>query len=175
MKRRLISFLAIVSLLLCIATTSGWICSKWRRDHVMFATRDPQRVIHVLHDGGSIHVLITYQDSFYRVAPDRIKHASSPSSVSLYQHWGTFNPLFHHWGIAVLAPSPRGNHHGVLVPYALLVVLTLILPLVVGVRTWRRRQRVVEGHCPVCGYDLRATPDRCPECGHVIAAKPIVP
>jgi hypothetical protein len=40
------------------------------------------------------------------------------------------------------------------------------LSSIVRERLFRRRQN--PGHCPTCGYELRATPERCPECGALI-------
>jgi len=37
--------------------------------------------------------------------------------------------------------------------------------LAAGVVELKRRRGARVGVCPVCGYDLRATPGRCPECG----------
>jgi hypothetical protein len=49
--------------------------------------------------------------------------------------------------------------------WALVTILTLPAAPT-ALRLLRRHRLTPAGHCPRCGYDLRATPDLCPECGH---------
>ena len=57
-------------------------------------------------------------------------------------------------------------YHSVRAPYWMAAVLTAAAPVATALGRWlRARHRRVPGHCPACGYDLRASPGRCPECG----------
>jgi hypothetical protein len=55
--------------------------------------------------------------------------------------------------------------HAVWWPTWFAVVLFAIAPALRLVTIVRRRARRQSDACPICGYDLRATPDRCSECG----------
>jgi hypothetical protein len=62
--------------------------------------------------------------------------------------------------------SPGTVHHTrVVLPLWLVMIACAILPAAWIYKRAIGRRRNREGHCPACGYDLRASKDRCPECG----------
>lgn len=50
-------------------------------------------------------------------------------------------------------------------PYCILIIPLSIPGMFCVLGALRRMRRRYRGHCVLCGYDLRASPERCPECG----------
>lgn len=61
------------------------------------------------------------------------------------------------------------------VAYWKLCILLLIAPARWVQRRSAHRARARIGYCSICGYDLRATPERCPECGTVPSREAAAP
>ncbi len=155
-RRRTFTALSVLSLLLCVATLALWVRSYFRADHVSYT--DPAGPGQERWFAASARGRFIAARDEYIVNPPGWRWASAPDRVITIE-----DPVGALAGIGI-----SFDLHGVTCPHALpaFTFATLSSPWVcTRVRHATKRRRGRTGHCPHCGYDLRATPQRCPECG----------
>jgi hypothetical protein len=176
--RHVFTILSALSLLLCVATCVLWVRSYWRCDQLSaFIVKERRQFcgctslstwgfvqVEVFHNHGAVHYNGPMHEGFNwgcgSVEADNTPWDTIWERLRLgfqYEHdlGDANNPRrrVEYWRYWLRAPD---------------WLIALILGFTPTFRIWKmmcRRERVVAGRCPVCGYDLRASPERCPECG----------
>jgi hypothetical protein len=178
LKRRLSNMLAGLSLLLCVAIAGLWVRSFWVQDGLAWNTQQwgfrlycSRGLLMVAIDLNRSPVPGQFQTNFppgvnrgtqnpmdlpADVANCAVNGWSGPTPVRIY-YWQGFG--FYRYDFIDVVPETD-----ILFPLWVLLGLLLVLPVF---RIIRRAPWSSPGHCPRCGYDLRATPERCPECGRL--------
>jgi hypothetical protein len=148
MKRRVFTMLTALSLLLCVAVCVLWVRSFWSNDRTARFEASGRRW------------WVSSNDSGLHVVNQLLGEVHGPPLGQVRKQFLCFR---YQCGLFADGTNPSWS-----VPHwpPAVVLLVLSRPLLVPVRSsWQRRSRLQAGHCPSCGYDLRATPERCPECG----------
>lgn len=179
MKRRLFDTAAGVSLLMCIATAVLWAHSYRANDFVSLAHASAERgsdpngnpAWHcsqwdVSGEANRGRLVVSYDlaeewlNSGQSQVPRgfRLSYAADRRQA----HYFAGHPWFE-WS-NTFDGSVAGGEIAMTFPLPALFLLTALLPAA-ALRRRLRTRRWREPRCLVCGYDLRATPDRCPECG----------
>jgi hypothetical protein len=173
--RHLFTICSALSLLLCFLLVTFWVRSYLIGDYVQWY--DPPKLIDVQSRDGLMRAGVGELTS--RQYPPQVGWEGTfwPFDRQIY----TFHANLRSGTVAGFryerwqhqSPNLRGDARIITCPYWCLVLLSAVLPTVMGLRWYRARRRPRPGRCPNCGYDLRASPDRCPECGTVCAIEAV--
>jgi len=186
MARRVFQILTGLSLLLLIATVVLWVRSYGGSDYIQWSRGigAQQLAIESRGDGletahGQLRFVTERNVAF---VPD-LKPGTTQSLDFYRTHWAygrlgvghvfwdsprrsIWNHLgFGIWETGMMTSFSDTQRNVFAVPMWLLVIFLALLPGLRMALIRRMRRRHAAGLCPMCGYDLRATPDHCPECG----------
>jgi len=173
----------VISLLLCIGAALMWKRSRHAIDQVSAARngfdRDGaviRRVVGITSHPSRVEFNIGYirAENFGAViegAQPGVHFSHAPINSNLF---GTHRIVWRRFGVAYVV-LPDGSNQVISVHYWAIVCALALIPGLWIVRRLRRRKRMAANTCPVCGYDMRATPQRCPECGTAGRAQALPP
>ena len=163
MKRRLLNFATLLSLLLCAGFTAVWARSACRSDvfRGTFGRSTPRTFLEIKSEAAAVSV--TYMPTCpYGAYRERHSDVSRPrwfgDGFLWYRYRDLRNPLRG-------SPAVDLTYYRVQAPSWAMVAATLVLPACRGASVaWlRRKKRLARaGRCRQCGYDLRGSPERCP-------------
>ena len=149
-KRRLFNILAVMSLLLCLATAALWVRCSFRLE--VFWWLSSRWDIALLASGHEMALSIGFFDTPSSRGDRGPFRYTADEALDLQKHARQFI---------------GGGDHKFIVFLPLWLVVPASSGLAVYFRHRAKRSIRLPGLCPSCGYDLRATPDRCPECGTI--------
>jgi hypothetical protein len=162
--------LTALSLLLCVVTVALWVRSYWYQTVARFYLPSASAQVGVVVNDG--HLIIVVHS--FAARPARAfeagldLHEPVNSSIRHASGWtGTGGWDREQMGFGMSSSPARGWRRRVLIVPVWFVAVLLIAAAAWSVRAFLR-SRIAGGACAVCGYDLRATPDRCPECGCLV-------
>jgi hypothetical protein len=170
LRRIIFTGLTVLSLLLCVATVVLWVRSYWRYERISLITDDSATFRSVAVLKGRIECDVEHVDfpkHLWQHAPPLRYVTDAAFDTSRLSH--TF--IGFGWGRQPTPPPFIGVAAQFSIPDAYLTAIFAALPAIRIYRHFRRRYRVLPGHCLKCSYDLRGTPERCPECGTAVPIK----
>lgn len=160
-----------LSLLLCLVTTWLWIQSYQIGYIVEHVSRDLQvgdnRGWKLWSARGEVQWNRGYPaGETLESGPGRFSAKRRPASFVSFEAWAdkSLNEGRGMWGR---------------VSYSTIVLIFSVVFGSILVLRWLRYRRITNARrinlCQICGYDLRATPDRCPECGTITPVESVHP
>ncbi len=148
--------------ILTVTSARGGLAARLKSERADYHTRDPDTTT-----GPGAWGAYDARGAWYRLSPATAYpwHAATPPTADWQRRLGLQADEILRATGPNSRPEVRSKTWIIVFPPWL-----LLLPLATYVATravlfLRRAQRHAAGHCPTCGYDLRATTERCPECG----------